>query len=241
MSIVEKTLRKLDIAQPENGRTTHQDIGYFALPEQPPQSFLSLRVVVLLGIVVGASLVVAVMLFIGKVPSGIPPVTPVDSVVKDVDAVNPLPSGNIVPQENVAMGKKTSVEHASAKNAIAKSKPGVQQGTESDVRLAITQWAEAWSRKDVEPYLACYAGDFSTPDGMSRAAWEAQRKLRIAKPQSIKVMLKQVEVSFAGEGIATVRLVQDYRADAYRETGTKKELRLKNENGRWRIVSEKVV
>src|ERR1017187_1684797 len=116
MSIVEKTLRKLDVAQQESGRTTFQTIEHFRLPE-PPQSFLSLRVVVLLGLAVGASLVVGVILFIGKVPGGIPAVTPVDPLVKEASTVKQLPSSDLVAPASVAMGKQTSAAHAPANGA----------------------------------------------------------------------------------------------------------------------------
>ena len=116
----------------------------------------------------------------------------------------------------------------------------MRQDTETAVRMAVEQWAEAWSRRDVASYLACYADDY-VPDGMSRATWEARRKLRISRPRSIKVELRQVEVSVSPDGIASARFVQDFRADNYRETGVRKELRLKNEHGRWLIVGEKAV
>lgn len=241
MSIAEKTAQKLDVAQQESGQATRQAVEYPAPPEHESKSFFSLRIVALLGMTVGVSLVAAVVLFIGKVPSEIPAVTLVEPSGTDIGPVNRIQSGSIVSSASVAMSKKVSAEHAPAISPIAKSKTDVPPSAETGVRLAVTQWAAAWSRQDAESYLACYADDFNVPDGMSRAAWEAQRKSRIAKPRSIKVVLTQVEVSLASDGIATVRLVQDFRADNYRETGTKKELRLRNENGRWRIFSEKVI
>ena len=241
MSTVKKTLRKPHIAQHKNGRTARQAAGHSAPPGQKPQSFFSLRVVVLLGMIVGISLVAAVILFIGKVPSEIPAVTLIDPLGRDAGPFNRTQSGNIVAQASAATSKQTSAGQEPANSTVEKSKPDVPQGAEADVRLAVTQWAEAWSRRDAELYLAFYANDFSVPERMSRAAWEAQRKLRLAKPRSIKVALNRVEVSFTGDGIAIVRFVQDFSADSYREAGIRKELRLKNENGRWRISSEKVV
>ena len=48
-------------------------------------------------------------------------------------------------------------------------------------------WARAWASNDVPGYLSYYAADFQTPKGMSRSAWEAERKARIAKPRKIEV------------------------------------------------------
>ncbi len=229
------------LIQQENGQMERQSIEDSALPEHEPKSFFSLREVALLGLAVGILFVVAVMLFVSKIPSEIPSVKPVEPSGRVVIPINWSPSSNFVLQARMAMRGKTSAKYVSANSAIAKLEPDAGQSAETDVRRAVTQWAGAWSRQDAESYLACYAGDFRTPDGMSLAEWEAQRELRIAKPHSIKVALKQIEVSFAGDGIATVRFVQDYRADSYLEKGTKKELRLKNENGRWRIFSEKTI
>ena len=52
-----------------------------------------------------------------------------------------------------------------------------------DVEAAITRWAQAWSARDVDAYLAAYASDF-TADGMTRANWEAQRRARITAPKT---------------------------------------------------------
>ena len=44
-----------------------------------------------------------------------------------------------------------------------------------DLIKAVRGWAEAWSKKDVDAYLAFYARDFKTPNGEPRSAWEKAR------------------------------------------------------------------
>ena len=41
---------------------------------------------------------------------------------------------------------------------------------------AVRGWAQAWSKKDVDAYLAYYARDFKTPNGEPRGEWEKAAK-----------------------------------------------------------------
>src|SRR6185295_4888748 len=51
----------------------------------------------------------------------------------------------------------------------------------ADVLAAVKGWAQAWSKKDADAYLA-HAKDFKTPGGQPRAEWEKNRRSRIAAP-----------------------------------------------------------
>jgi ketosteroid isomerase-like protein len=186
-----------------------------------PSSF-SLRVVILTGLACGLALVVAVMLLVGKLP--------------DQPAVMPAQPAPAALSSKAIAASAVPVE---TPHASVTSQPADPKVLEGEVRQAMEQWAAAWSRRDVKAYLACYASSFDTPGGMARAAWEAQRRSRISRPRVVEVILKQVQVKLQGDAAATVRLVQNYRADNYREKGTRKELRLRHEEGHWRIVSEK--
>lgn len=131
---------------------------------------------------------------------------------------------------------RTTAVQAGAQATVA-VKP--QQRAEAEIRQMVMQWVKAWSRRDAAAYLAFYAADFNLPEGMRRADWEVQRQLRLQKYHSIKVSVRNMKISYPGEGAASVRFDQDFRADRYRETGIKKELHLKNIQGRWLIVGEK--
>ncbi len=114
-----------------------------------------------------------------------------------------------------------------------------RQEGEAEIRRAVLQWADAWSRRDAGEYLSFYADDFILPEGMRRTDWEAQRQSRLSKYSSIKVTLKNMKINYSGGDIASVHFAQDFRADSYREIETQKELQLKNVRGRWFIVVEK--
>jgi tetratricopeptide (TPR) repeat protein len=142
---------------------------------------------------------------------------------------------------------------ASAKSAaplpadVSESKPSPQKepaepapvvdGT-GEVLDAVKSWASAWSKKDIDGYLAHYASDFKLPGRMSREAWEAQRKERIAKPRKIQVTIEALEVKFAGDNRATVTFRQHYRSDTLKVSNGKILVMVKV-GGLWRIQEER--
>lgn len=119
--------------------------------------------------------------------------------------------------------------------AAAEPRAATPAAPATDVEAAITQWARAWSRRDVDAYLAAYASDYST-DGLSRAAWEAQRRARITAPKRIEVKVSDLKVEQQGDN-ATATFRQAYRSDRLGSTVTKT-LKLALQNGQWRIVDE---
>ena len=108
----------------------------------------------------------------------------------------------------------------------------------ADVVQAVNAWAAAWSKQDVDAYLAFYAKDFKTPGGEPRAAWEAGRRQRIAAPKSIAVTLDAVKVALNGDQ-ATVSFRQAYRSDVVKSNGGKT-LVMTRAGGRWLIQQERV-
>ena len=124
-----------------------------------------------------------------------------------------------------------------APGAVTKSTSVALSGNASnDVKATVAAWAKAWAAKDVPAYLGFYAADFETPKGMTRAAWEAQRKERIEPKKSISVEAKIIKTSIQG-AVATVVFRQIYRADAVKSDNTKT-LRLVKTGERWLINAE---
>lgn len=107
-----------------------------------------------------------------------------------------------------------------------------------DVLEAVNAWAQAWSRKDVDAYLAFYAKDFNTPKGEARADWEKQRRQRILAPKSIAVSIEAARVSRDGDA-AKVTFRQDYKSDAFSTRSAKTLVMVRSEDGRWRIRQER--
>ena len=110
--------------------------------------------------------------------------------------------------------------------------------TSADVLKAVNAWAEAWSKKDADGYLAFYAKDFKTPGGEPRAAWETARRSRISAPKSISVAVESPKVTMTGADRASVTFRQNYKSDVLKANSRKTLVLVKND-GRWQIVEEK--
>jgi tetratricopeptide (TPR) repeat protein len=112
-------------------------------------------------------------------------------------------------------------------------------GDANDAVLNATrEWAAAWSAQDSAKYLSFYAPEFNTPDGMDRAAWEAQRKERIAKPASIEVTLNGINVNARDTENASVSFNQNYRASHLKSASHKTLVWVKH-GTQWQIVEER--
>src|ERR1700704_150525 len=114
----------------------------------------------------------------------------------------------------------------------APEKPAADSNAE--LLKAVKGWAEAWSKKDANAYLSYYAGDFKTPGGEARPAWEKARRERIAAPKSIEVKVDSPKVTLRGSNEASVTFRQDYRSDKLTSSNTKT-LELVKADGRWQI------
>ena len=120
----------------------------------------------------------------------------------------------------------------------AVEKPATQpQNTSADVLKAVNAWAQAWSKKDADAYLAFYAQDFKTPGGEERDKWEKTRRERIAAPKSISVRIDQPKVTMQGTDQASVSFRQSYRSDKLKST-SRKTLVMTRAEGRWLIREE---
>lgn len=122
-----------------------------------------------------------------------------------------------------------------AAQALA-AKPAAAGSAEDGVQRAIKQWVEAWSARDADKYLASYADGFKQ-GGMSKAAWEKQRRERIGKAHSIAVEVSDLSIKLRDESHASATFKQAYRSDIHQDN-TRKTLQLEKVRDAWLIVSE---
>jgi Flp pilus assembly protein TadD len=143
----------------------------------------------------------------------------------------------------VAAGPKPAPRAPAA--APSKSEPAKTQAAAAvppggqDVLKAVQAWANAWSTKDVDSYLAFYASDFKTPKGEPRAQWEKARKERITAPKRIQVTIEAPKVTLKGDDNAVVSFRQKYRSDNLQSSNSKT-LVLVRAEGKWKIQQERV-
>jgi len=121
----------------------------------------------------------------------------------------------------------------------APEKPAPAAADPSDeVLKAVNGWAQAWSKKDADGYLAYYAKDFKIPGGEARDSWEKTRRARVSAPKSISVSLASPKVTMNGADRATVTFQQNYKSDVLK-SNSRKTLTLIRADGGWKILEEK--
>ncbi|HUW35861.1 MAG TPA: tetratricopeptide repeat protein [Rhodocyclaceae bacterium] len=145
------------------------------------------------------------------------------------------PAGSKPTETKPAAAKPAAAPIVAAKPVEAKPLPAA----DAKVDRVLEAWAQAWSRKNVKAYLAFYATDFKTPRGMSRAAWERERAMRINKPGQIQVGIEHLRITTDGAGRAVARFRQHYRSASFK-TSSNKVIVLVKHGGKWLIQQERI-
>jgi tetratricopeptide (TPR) repeat protein len=141
-------------------------------------------------------------------------------------------------QAQVAQAKPQAEKPKPQPEKPVPAKPAPVADASAEVLKAVNGWAEAWSGKNVDAYLAFYAKDFRTPGSESRADWERNRRARIVAPKSIAVSIASPKVTMQGNDQARVSFRQTYTSDVFKGTSSKTLVMVKAD-GRWQIREEK--
>ncbi|MDR2787994.1 MAG: tetratricopeptide repeat protein [Candidatus Accumulibacter sp.] len=167
-----------------------------------------------------------------------PEKTTVDDPSAKPLAPPPVAAAPVTPPPAAAAGGSAGKAPAAAKpDEAGKAEPSAAEA-EDEIVKTVRHWADAWSRKDVNAYLAFYAGDFQTPNGMPLRKWETERRQRIDKPGKLQVDIEDIEVSVSG-GTATARFRQRYASATFRSLANKTLVFVKS-GSRWLISRERV-
>jgi TRAP-type C4-dicarboxylate transport system permease large subunit len=157
---------------------------------------------------------------------------PVDPAAAPTDTA--VPAANEAPSIPVDPAANAAAPAAAAPAAPAAPAPAV--ASDKDVSDAVSNWAAAWSARDVDGYLSFYSPNFEVPGKLSRDKWEAQRKQRITAKQNIEVTIDNLVIKMDGNK-AEATFDQTYKSDSFTDKG-KKKLRLAKEASGWKITSE---
>lgn len=112
-----------------------------------------------------------------------------------------------------------------------------QEKIKGSIAESIDSWASAWSAKDAAKYITFYGPEFTPPKKLTRSAWEAQRKVRLAKPRFIRIGVSNMKISLLGDNHAKAEFRQKYESDTYKDE-VNKSMILKKINDRWYITQE---
>lgn len=102
------------------------------------------------------------------------------------------------------------------------------------VAQRLTDWAAAWSAKDIESYLGFYSKDFTAKG--TRAQWEASRRKLVGKPGPISLKLDSIKASPQGSDVIT-SFQQTYSSSNFKDKGLKT-LTWRLQDNKWVIVKE---
>jgi len=98
-------------------------------------------------------------------------------------AVNKKPVIAQATAANLTLPTAASASNTKPPKNLPQETPAVKNNassiSESEINTFITEWAEAWSSKNINGYLAKYSPNFKTPNGESFADWQDSRKNRI--------------------------------------------------------------
>ncbi|MBL0726323.1 tetratricopeptide repeat protein [Piscinibacter sp. HJYY11] len=161
------------------------------------------------------------------------------TTAKPPAAPSPAPAAAPAPAPAVVTAKAAPTPPAPRATPAAPVAPPppaapVSADAAQEAQAAVQAWASAWSRKDVEAYIAAYTPAFT--GGKSRKAWEDERRARIEGKRSISVTLSDIETRTQGDK-AIVQFRQQYSADALK-VSSRKTLELVKVSGRWLIQKE---
>jgi len=136
-----------------------------------------------------------------------------------------------------ATGAPASIADSAAQPAAAAPTSSAERARRERISAAIYDWAQAWQNQNVEAYLDAYAPDFSPAGGLSRSAWEAQRRERVSSPDRIVVRVRDPDIQVVSPDRARVTFTQEYESDSYSDV-TSKVLDLRRSGDRWLILRE---
>ena len=156
-------------------------------------------------------------------------------------AATPTPAATLAPAPSPAAAQPVAAQESKAAATKPAATPVAEAkvadaGTE-DVLKTVKAWAQAWSARDVNAYLAFYSPDFKTPGGEERKAWEEERRRRITSPKSIEVLVDSPKASL-NANVATVSFRQNFKSD-FLKVNSAKTLILVRSNGKWLIQQER--
>jgi tetratricopeptide (TPR) repeat protein len=171
-----------------------------------------------------------------KVPAA--PISAPVQIATNIDtnkkpAVVQVTPGNIAPPSSAA--------NSQPQKSITPESPPIKNNApnlnESEINTFLSEWAEAWSSKNISAYLAKYSPNFKTPNGESFSDWQESRKNRILGKDGISVEVSEPKIIKKGDSFAQVNFKQKYTSNKLSQISSKT-LILRKDGSAWLIEQE---
>ena len=122
--------------------------------------------------------------------------------------------------------------------ALAKPSAAKPQFTSDEaLTAALRGWADAWSNRDFNRYLAAYSEKFQPQQFPSRDALVTNRKPRVTRPDMISVKVSEIRIKALPQDQAEVTFRQRYEAGSTKLNSVKTLVWVKEPDG-WKILRE---
>lgn len=144
-------------------------------------------------------------------------------------------SNRIEPWPELASGSWVSIDPLGGADLRAQLQPGLPAWRIHDL---LQGWAGAWSRQEVDPYFAFYAGSFLPEDGQSWSQWRNDRMALVVGQSEVDVSVYGAEAQIVGTDAVAVRFTERYLADGSASV-SRKEMVLVREGDVWSINRER--
>lgn len=151
---------------------------------------------------------------------------------KEAVKVEPAKVANIIRPAEIKPAAPKKVEVITEK--VVADEP---RNNDEALIAAAKKWAQAWESKNLDQYFASYGNGFNPGKGLSRKAWEDQRRSRINVSAKLKVELSNMSVTSIDSNNAKVRFKQTYSANNS-PMNTIKTLVMKKAGDNWFIEEE---
>lgn len=107
----------------------------------------------------------------------------------------------------------------------------------AEVETRLKEWAAAWGGQKFDAYRSLYTADFKPSDKTSTAAWEAERRRRIAQAVAPVIHIASLKSEITGAGRMSTRFIQHYKAGNFSDS-VNKQIDWIKVDGQWQIARE---
>ena len=173
-----------------------------------------------------------------------PPVTPITTPAQVVanNDINKKPViTQVTPTNPLPPVSASSASNSQPPKNLPQDAPVVKNNTsntgESEINTFITEWAEAWSSKNINSYLSKYSPNFKTPNGESFTDWKESRKNRILGKDIITIEISEPKITRKGDSFAQITFKQKYTSNKLSQFSSKT-LILRKDGAMWFIEQE---
>lgn len=147
-------------------------------------------------------------------------VVAVDSDLKDISQYIDLKNTPIIIKQNISYMSKES-----------------WMKNRAEISNMVNNWAQAWKKKDFNTYISQYSKNFHSNVKGNFHQYKVYKKAVFSRGDTPEISFRNISI-LNHNNYAVVTLEQDYRSEVIRDTGKKLLYLTRDEDYKWKIVSE---